>query len=550
MAASRALIESDAIYILEQERSHEVKAEESTEWSSRGNECGAIFPTASPSTSSNFTLANYQSTKLSFPTMPTDRDSDDQDRNKKSSNVPGDREPEPETNPFVAFRHFADEQVSAVLQSITGLPSAVSPPQPDHWAIFTDDEAYNSTKYRQRDGASPNAGDQNYTSDRSAEGGASGNRDKPSDNNGGASISASSQSHSPAETNSKTSQSRQRWSPQPADPLSLDALSFPLFSQPFSTRLTLSMPSFFQHFDDQWPLNYITFSPYSPLHLERQARDRARHEKGVFSSLVSSFREDADRDSDEPQWREAFEDLLRVENGMSLLDRDRLIAGRTESEWDWLKGLVKRGSMGSEFQFLTGPDREGVFGIRGAGSYKDKLLEVTETEADDELALYERFMEDLEAWERELSQSFNRSHILRSLVENHQNRCQSEEQSRPESRFGFPQLEDKQGNDDNETWLDLVSGGSRKSVPETRVELIPSEDSLSPRIISTMSRTERTRLPDGSVQTKKVITKRYADGREETDSSVETTLPSSGHVESSDSDDGKSKRTSGWFWKE
>lgn len=531
-----------------------VKAEENSEWSSRGKvECGAAFPTASPSTSSDFTLANYRSIKLPFPTMPTNGNSDDEDRNKRSSNVPRDREPEPETNPFVAFRRFADEQVSSVLQSITGLPSAVSPPQPDHWTIFTDDEAYNSMKYRQRDGASPNAGDRNYTSGGSAEGGASGNRDdndKPSDNNGGASISPSSQSRSPAEKDSKASQSRQRWSPRPADPLSLDALSFPLFSQPFSTHFTFSMPSFFQHFDDQWPLNYITFSPYSPLHLERQARDRARHEKGVFSSLVSSFREDADRDSNEPQWREAFEDLLRVENGMSLLDRDRLIAGRTESEWDWLKGLVKRGSMGSGFQFVTGSDRDGVFGIRGAGSYKDKLLEATETEADDELALYERFMEDLEAWEREFSQAFNRSHILRSVVENRQNRRQSEEQSQPDSRYGFPQLEDKQGNDDNETWLDLVSGGSRKSVPETPVESIPSEDSSSSRIISTMSRTERTRLPDGSVQTKKVITKRYADGREETDSSVETTLPRSGHVESSDSGDGESKPKNGWFWKE
>jgi hypothetical protein len=487
--------------------------------------------------------------------MPTDRDSDDKDRNKKSSNTPHDRDMENETNPFVAFRRFADEQVSSVLQSITGLPSAVSPPQPDHWTIFTDDKAYNSMKYRHRDGAGANnAEDQNYTSGGGAESSSSGNRDdndKPSDKNGGTPVSSSSQSQPPADADPKSSHSRQRWSNEPSDPLSLDALSFPLFSQPFRTHFDFSMPSFFQHFDDQWPLNYITFSPYSPLHLERQARDRVRQDKGVFSSLVSSFREESDRDPNEPQWREAFEDLLRVENGMSPLDRDRLIAGRTESEWDWLKGLVKRGSMGSGFQFVTDADRDGVFGIQGARTYKDKFLEGTEAEADDELALYERFMQDLEAWERDFSQVFNRSHILRSLVENRQNRHQLEELGQSDFRRGFPPFEDKQGDDDNESWLDdLVSGGNRKSVPEMPLQAIPSDDISPSRIISTISRTERTRLPDGSVQTKKVVTKRYVDGREETDSSVETTHPSSGNVNSPGSGDGEPKPKNGWFWKE
>jgi hypothetical protein len=120
-----------------------------------------------------------------------------------------------------------------------------------------------------------------------------------------------------------------------------------------------------------------------------------------------------------------------------------------------------------------------------------------------------------------------------------------------DSRRGFPPLEDKQGDDDNESWLDLVSGGNRKSVPETPVESVPSDESLSSHIISTMSRTERTRLADGSVQTKKVVTKRYADGREETDSSVETTHPRSGNADSSSSSgDGESKPKNGWFWKE
>ncbi|KAJ5176838.1 uncharacterized protein N7482_002715 [Penicillium canariense] len=486
--------------------------------------------------------------------MPDDREPEDHNRNKNTSNTPQGHDGEDESNPFVAFRRFADEQVSSVLQSITGLPSSVSPPQPDHWTIFTDDKAYNSMKFRQSDGDSTNnAGEQNYTSGGGAESRSSGNRNDNdnSNNNGGTSLTESSQTKRSVDMEPKNSQSRQRRSREPFDPLGLDALSFPLFTQPFpmNSIFSISMPPIFQHFDDQWPLNYITFSPYSPLHLERQARDRAHQEKGVFSSLVSSLQRESDRDPNEPQWREAFEDLLRLENGKNLLDQDRLAAGRTESEWDWLKGMVKRGSMGNRFEFVSGLNNHGSIGAHGDENHPDKIpVEGKEylganaeyDEADDELALYERFMQDLEVWHREFSQGITRSNILHSLLEDR----------RAHAHPGRPQFEDKQGNDDNESWLDLVSGGHRKSVPETPDEMILADDTSSSRIISTMSRTERTRLPDGSIQTKKVVTKRYADGREETDSSVETTHPHSGNVDSSDSGENGTKPNNGWFWKE
>ncbi|KAJ5873629.1 uncharacterized protein N7473_013188 [Penicillium subrubescens] len=141
----------------------------------------------------------------------------------------------------------------------------------------TVDKSNNSIKYRHRDsGSANNAGDQNYTSGRGAESSSSGNRDDndiPSDNNGGTPVSNSSRSQPPGDTDPKNLQSPQRSSNEPSDPLSLDTLSFTLFSQPFRTRFKFSIPSFSQHFDAQWPLKYITFGPYSPPHLERQARD-------------------------------------------------------------------------------------------------------------------------------------------------------------------------------------------------------------------------------------------------------------------------------------
>ncbi|KAJ5873627.1 uncharacterized protein N7473_013186 [Penicillium subrubescens] len=60
-------------------------------------------------------------------------------------------------------------------------------------------------------------------------------------------------------------------------------------------------------------------------------------------------------------------------------------------------------------------------------------------------------------------------------------------------------LEDRYCDDDNESWLNSVSGGSRRSVPETPVEAIRSDDASFSRIIITMFRTRQTCLTDGSI---------------------------------------------------
>jgi hypothetical protein len=296
-------------------------------------------------------------------------------------------------------------------------------------------------------------------------------------------------------------------------------------------------------------MTYIMFSPYSPLLLERQAHSRARREGGIFSSIMSTLQSDSERDPTEPQWREAFEDLLRLENGKPMLDRDALAAGKTENATEWLRGLVKRGSLGDRWKYVTGSDGHPWTGITfDAGRNSDsrvlpeKSVEAQENgeEAESELDVYERFLEDIEAREREFFQGVSESPLLRLLLdERHRKQDEPENYQR-----GLPSAEDRQGDEDNESWLNLVSGGHRKSVPETPPE--PTSKNENAHVVSTMSRTERKRLVDGSVQTTIVKTKRYADGREETDESVETTCPRSGDEQSAE--DNKSK--SGWFWKD
>jgi hypothetical protein len=496
--------------------------------------------------------------------MPNENDPDD-NKHQDSSKMPHDRDWTEESNPFVAFRRFADEQVSSVLQSITGLPSSISPPQHDRWTILTDDKGYGSMKYRHRDGVE-DARERSYPSDIGA--GAnpppSGDKDEPSSSDKEKPVTRPSQFRQPENTD-QHQQSRRKIRNGPSDFLGIDSLFdrfehdfLPFSSSFFHPHHRFSFPDLYEENSPTWPMTYIMFSPYSPLLLERQAHYRARREGGVFSSLMSTIRSDSERDPGEPQWREAFEDLLRLENGKPMLDRDALAAGKTESGTDWLHSLVKRGSLGDRWKYVTGSDAHPWTGITydtgRNGSSRALPEKHAETESredgeqgETELDAYERFLHDIESREQAFFRGVSESPLLRLLLdERHRERDQPENYQRD-----LPSPEDKQGDDDNESWLDLVSGGNRKSVPETPLESTSTSEAQpaavpEARVISTMSRTERKRLTDGSVQTTIVKTKRYADGREETDESVETTHPRSGDGQSAD--DNKSK--SGWFWKD
>lgn len=57
-----------------------------------------------------------------------------------------------EDNPFVAFRRYADEQISNMFQSFFGLPSLLSPPTSDRWMIYTDESSYRDYTRQRRSG--------------------------------------------------------------------------------------------------------------------------------------------------------------------------------------------------------------------------------------------------------------------------------------------------------------------------------------------------------------------------------------------------------------
>ncbi|OQE35327.1 hypothetical protein PENCOP_c013G05107 [Penicillium coprophilum] len=463
-----------------------------------------------------------------------------------------------ESNPFVAFRRYADEQVSTMLQSITGLPSMLTQPHNGHWDIFVDNNGYDSRLACQRTGDHTN----NSYPNRDTESGYPGNRDGDDPHNGN-----HSRPRWPENDDASNSQSQGKWRNGPSDFFGLDSLFdrswledsfFPFASQLLHSGHNLLVRDMFEDTDSPaWPMGYIMFSPYSPLHLERQAHYQAHREKGVFSSIMSSLHVNSDRDPSEPQWREAFEDLLRLENDKPMLDRNASLT-RSETGKEWIQGLIKRGSLGDKWKCVNGRDGQPWSGIifSGAGPEQnqsrswplpEKEKESADEEAESELDLYERFLHDIETREREFFRGASESPLLRLLLE--ERRQQQEEL---EKYRRSPSKLDEHSRDDNENWIDLVSGGNKKSVPETTKDL-PAEIESKPteavsaaqsHVVSTMTRTERVRLPDGSVESKTVNTKRFADGREESDESVEVFHPHEGYKPKSDTS------KNGWFWKD
>ncbi|QQK43534.1 hypA-like protein [Penicillium digitatum] len=443
-------------------------------------------------------------------------------------------------NPFVAFRRYADEQVSMMLQSITGLPSM---------------------NRMARQGTGDYTDNSSCPADRDSGSGHPGNRD----GNDPLNYEKKVRPHWP-----ESDSLWRRWYHGPSDFFGLDSFFDGFFEDrffPFASQLLNSghnrlLRDTFEGTDSPtWPIGYILFSPYSPLHLERQAQYQAHHGKGGFSSLMSSLHLNSDRGHSEPQWQEAFEDLLRLENDKPMLDRNASIAG-SESGKDWLQGLVKRGSLGDKWNYVPGTNGQPWSGITFSGragpeqdrsqpqSSSEKEKVVTDTkEADSELDLYERFLYDIENREREFFRGVSESPLLRLLLE--ERRQQPEELVK--YRGSSSKAENQHSHDGNENWIDLVSCGNKKSVPETPMDL-PAEIDTKPtdavsepaqsRVVSTMTRTERVRLPDGSVESKIVNTRRFADGREESDESVEVSHPQRSSKPESDTS------KNGWLWRD
>jgi len=404
-----------------------------------------------------------------------------------------------------------------MLQSVMGLPSMATAPVPNRWSIFADD-FYNDARDRR-----------------------------------------------PGETSNPEDGA---WS-RPDD--SLDAyrycnrwwngfIGFPGFWRsdfddvfPFGSRFMLPFfSSFDEGFDDtaSWPGAYLLFSPYSPLNLEGSSL-RGQREGGVFSSLMSSLRISDDnggavQNDAEPHWHEAFEDLLRLENGQQMLERESGAdaVSKKETGMDWLKGMIQRGSLGDGWKWQQSDNNpnDGYVMLERSQLPPSEWAAENEHEKRGDMALseqdlYERFLEGLERREREFSRMFDESRTLRFLLGDPRRKEELLERQRrsPEET-------------DNRTGLDTVTGETKRTpAPEISQPLSTEHAKPESRVVSTHTNTRRTRMADGSIHTKTVKTQRFSDGHEETNESVD--VVNSPEQRSTADQSGEESSNKGWFWR-
>jgi hypothetical protein len=424
-----------------------------------------------------------------------------------------------EQNPFIAFRRYADEQISSMLQSVMGIPSMMAPPHSNKWPQF-DEET--QQRLRRNETAEPN-GDEDRSTDQWNRGHWGSGHDGDFFGSWGF------PRHS---TNAFESFFDER-----------SPFGFGGFFSPDS--------AFFGGDSQSWPIPYLLLSPYSPLHLER-SQGRNRHQQGMLSSFFSPY-EAVELDPSEPRWRDAFEDLLRVENGQALLDQSIGSDRSRQSPNEWLRGLVQRGSIGSNWR-LTGPD-DHRYGLtlersqqynditgnprieRQPDTEKENIIKKIEPET--ELDLYDRFLNDIANSHEKYSRAFADSPLMRLLEEERKRQLEQQEDQRE------PHTEKTESKD----WLEYTANGNRELLDS---QYTGDQSSAEPNVVSTMTRTVRRTQPDGSISTKIIKTRRFADGHEESNESVEVIPPPTQKNEnqqgSSDEEKGDNNSSGGWFW--
>ncbi|MCJ1240599.1 hypothetical protein MMC14_008603 [Varicellaria rhodocarpa] len=438
-------------------------------------------------------------------------------------------------NPFIAFRRYADEQMSSLLQGVIGLPSALSSHSSNNRWIPYDQEmrrrgpsTSDSSSYSEGERSLPRKSEEaeaveipvrRYNKDSAeierdvSEGLRCPYRPRDQD----------SLAQPKGVSDSERSDSWER-------PLSL---LFPprTFLYEDSTSpgsIMLSGPQSLIRILGEWPVAYVVTNPYSPLHLEKQ-------------QLLKEYG---------TKWRNAFEDLLAVQSGREMVDNSERNAQRDGA--DWAASMVDQWLFSSMKRVM---DRESRMGSVARKEFARDLGNAKEPD----------FSHDSPARLWDLIQ-----HVERTRRQSNYTSTSADE---VDARHPENDAEDNEF-----TELDLYErflGSQGQFPPAITPESSPQLQSLStpravdeegqPSIISTLTTTERKILPDGTVHTKVMLKKRFADGREESTETVHTaqdgleqTARSSpatsressnvnGEVEGQKTKE-KEEKKKGWFW--
>jgi hypothetical protein len=309
----------------------------------------------------------------------------------------------------------------------------------------------------------------------------------------------------------------------------------------------------FDNADETIP--WLMLSPYSPIYLCNPAQSRlfkvkVQDSEGAPLQISNArFFERWYTDVDEKMatqkpWADAFEDLLSLQQTGKMVDRDNWNTWRTPSTW--IHDMANRGSLGDRWGFndqgllvkradptkptletpSPGKDDRCARWRKTRECRRNKSSELTsaptELPAAEESAIVDKVTEALAPFPLFGSIISAADAIVSAVDQASQEEAQTQIQagSSSDASATEPQSIDTSQDENHSTF-------STQSASTTSYVYDSSVTSPANSIISTLTTTTTRTLPDGSVETKRVLKRRFADGSEERDESVEVRNASS-----------------------
>lgn len=406
------------------------------------------------------------------------------------------------TNPFISFRRFADEQMSNLFSGILNISSTFGRPSSSPDQAFAEyqrwlEEARRSLRSLDREAAGEDHAMHTFTA---------ANRDA-----------AQEEFTEAIQEFEKPSRCPYRPGDQPVSQPENDLGELSLAALRLNLRHTILDAPLLGIQRPSVPVAYLLYSPYSPIQLEQQ----------IF--LNNAVR-----------WREAFEDLLAVQNGKKV--GSIRAQNHAVPSVDWVKGMIGL-AMCKRDQDRDEEDSEFNSHIFGSLPGRTVRFRTTRESEDDEADEYQA-EEDCPqcAHAEELDTEMD----LYSLF------------------LGTQGMSLKDEWPCDEASSDPQPGSHPKPFSYAQHDFNSTEktEGKKPSILSTLTTTERSTLPDGTTHTKVVLKKRFSDGREESTETMSTqnpppkpqyqppTLASSeqGFQGNASEASNTDKKSSGWFW--
>lgn len=435
---------------------------------------------------------------------------DDADRKNGSS----------DTNPFVAFRRFADEQMASIVNSVFG--AFHGSPMRRQEAI----EQYESWLQNARGDSDERRQRENEEARRIAAIFSRASQEEREHADGSARRSADNDDQDDSSVCPFKRWQDSQPPPEPERPL------------PTARELTSSLYGLTDSPESPYNRDYLLWSPYSPVILEQ---DRLCKDQGS-------------------SWRAAFEDLIYAQAGQDLPEKHRLADATFTGARSWA------GSM--EYEFVEQSRKSMARRIAEAGnpsswdrptplssqSFRD-IEKYLETEGEHENKYLTCLSTRLQSICSNLDSEEERNNCLQHWGSKILAASKDDEQEDEIREDEKPEHDEVAGQNTAATELDAYTSLSTASVSSNATASKSTNEGVSkPSILSTLTTTETRTLPDGTSTTRIVLKKRFSDGVEESTEKtfVQNPVPSRPEADQKPvAAQAPAKPTTGkrgWFW--